>query len=173
MCMTDLDPASIEVKYTRDDHIAAQRLHSAPTLRSLLVAILFMCAAVALVYILDSAEAALVTAPFFVIGGVLGGLFGWGIYVPRAARRNYARYPLAQLRIRLSLLPEGVSTQSERGKTTLLWKDFIQWRTNDKTILLYVSPRMFLFIPTRLATEGFPIDTLRERARRELGPPKR
>jgi energy-coupling factor transporter transmembrane protein EcfT len=173
MGMTDQDAASIEVQYTRDDHIAAQRLHSAPTLRSLLLAILFIGAAIALVYFLDSAKAALVTAPFFALGGVLGGLFGWAVYTPLVARRTFARYPLAQLRFRLSLLPQGISTQSERGNTTLLWKDFIQWRTNAKTVLLYVSPRMFLFIPTRLAAERFPIDELRERARRELGPSKR
>jgi hypothetical protein len=171
--MTDQDAASIEVQYARDDHIAAQQLHSSPTRRSLVLVILFICAAVALIYFIDSAKAALIVAPFFAIGGVLGGLFGWAVYVPLAARRTFAKYPLAQLRFRLSLLPEGVSTESERGKTTLLWKDFIKWRANDKMVLLYISPRMFLFIPTRLAAEGFPIERLRERARRELGLPKR
>jgi hypothetical protein len=173
MRMTDQDAASIEVLYTRDDHVAAQQLHSAPTHLALLLLALFACGFVSLIYVIDSAQAALFVAPFVAIGAAAFGWFGWAVYVPFAARRTYARYPLAQLRIRISLLPEGISTESERGKSTLLWKDFIKWRTNEKMVLLYISPRMFLFIPTRLAADGFPIARLREAARRELGAPKR
>jgi hypothetical protein len=56
---------------------------------------------------------------------------------------------------------------------TLLWKDLIKWRANGKLLLAYLSPRMFMIYPARLAAAGFPIERLKEKLTQELGPAKR
>jgi hypothetical protein len=170
--MTDRDVTLTEVQYTRDDHVAAYRLHGAPTRRAWLVVALILTGLVALLYIFDS-SAPLWIAPLAVIGGFAGGLFSWAVYLPWIARRNFRRYPLAHLRTGVALLPEGIRTEGDRGKSTVLWKDFIQWRANKRVVLVYLSPRLFLFFPTWLAAKGFPIDELKAALTRELGPPKR
>ncbi|MBO0754818.1 MAG: YcxB family protein [Bradyrhizobiaceae bacterium] len=88
-------------------------------------------------------------------------------------RRTYARNPLAQLSRKIELRPEGLRYQSPRGDVTILWRDFIKWRANSKTTLLYTAPGMFVLIPARLAALGFPIDDLKAALTRELGPPVR
>jgi len=69
-------------------------------------------------------------------------------------------------------LAEGIRYESDRGVFTLLWKDVIKWRANGKLILAYLSPRLFLIYPARLATAGFPMDRLKEKLTEELGPAK-
>jgi hypothetical protein len=56
---------------------------------------------------------------------------------------------------------DGLRLASARGESVLLWRDFIHWRANEKAVLLYTAPRLFLFIPTRLAASGFPIEALK------------
>jgi len=88
------------------------------------------------------------------------------------AARDFNRHPTAQLPQRLTLLAEGIRYESDRGVFTLLWKDVIKWRANGKLILAYLSPRLFLIYPARLATAGFPMDRLKEKLTEELGPAK-
>jgi len=57
--------------------------------------------------------------------------------------------------------------------STLLWQDFIKWRANGKLILAYLSPRLYVIFPARLAMTGFPMDHLKEKLTQEIGPPKR
>jgi hypothetical protein len=171
--MTDQDAALTELRYTRDDHVAGYQLHGVPTRRMWLVVALVFFAMGAIAYMLDGVPAALSVALGGIIGGIVFGLFGWAVYLPFVARRTFARQPLAQLRVRIGFRPEGIRSESERGASTILWKDFIQWRADRKVVLLYLSPRLFLIVPARLAALGFPIDRLRETLRREFGPPRR
>jgi hypothetical protein len=143
-----------------------------PTRRAWLVTALILIGLLALLYILDPSTP-LWIAPLAVVGGLASGLFCWAVYLPWIARRNFTRQPLAQLRIGVALVAEGIRSESARGKSTLLWKDFIQWRANKKATLLHLSPRLFVIIPTRLGAQGFPIEELKAALARELGPPKR
>jgi hypothetical protein len=79
---------------------------------------------------------------------------------------------------KLTLRPEGIALQSPRGISTLQWKDFIRWRTNSKTTLIYTSPNTYIHFPARLAELGFPMDRLKAQLalimtqpRRAGGPP--
>jgi YcxB-like protein len=76
-------------------------------------------------------------------------------------RRDFKRRPLAQIEHVYELRKDGLWLASARGESVLRWRDFIHWRANEKAVLLYAAPRLFLFIPTRLAASGFPIEALK------------
>lgn len=181
------EETTVELRYTKEDHIAAQKLHSslsssAKWLHGLLISlgalayILLTLRPVAWSYI--SRESWLL---WIVIYGSVGGVafsliwrscLSW-FYLPFVAARNFKKHPTAQLPERVTLTPEGIRCESDRGVFTLLWKDFIKWRANSEVILAYLSPQLFMIYPARLATAGFPIDRLKETLTRELGPPER
>jgi hypothetical protein len=169
---------AVEFQYTKDDFAAAYRLGFSLARRGLLFFILI---------ILSMCMAAFFTS--FILGTPLWFqlslpacmALGAGLWVsairafafPWIGRRTYARYPLSQLSKKIELRPEGLWFQSPRGEVTILWRDFINWRVGSKTTLLYTAPNVFVHIPARLATLGFPIDDLKAALTRELGPPIR
>jgi hypothetical protein len=169
---------SVEFQATKDDFAAAYQLHFVLTRSGWLFCILLVsisCAA--MLFFLHYAN-----APFWVqlllpvsmmLGGALAGTAAWAVFAPWLGRRTYARQPLAQVSTRITLRPEGLRFQSARGESVLLWKDFISWRGNSKTTLLYLSPYSFLHIPARLGAQGFAADVLRAALEREIGAPRR
>lgn len=170
---TEGEITSVEFQSVEADFVAAYQLHGAPTRRIWLVlsisAVVFVSAVLA--YRLDTERILFVIA--CLIGGLLGGLATRYIYYPWQARRAFAQYPLARLTSKLTLRPEGIAVESPRGVSALQWADFIRWRANSKILLLYTSPHIFLFLPTRLTELGFPIDRLKDGLSRGLGPPVR
>jgi hypothetical protein len=168
---------SVTFNCTKDDFATAFQLHYVPTRSGWIVcALIILIGYTAFFFFLRSDGAPLsvqILLPLCVpIGGVLSAIFGWAIYMPWAGRRMHARQPLAHIPKSLALRAEGLHTQSERGESTMLWQDFIWWRANSKTTLLYLSPCMFILVPARLAALGFPIDDLKGALEREIGPPR-
>lgn len=98
-------------------------------------------------------------------GGALGGvgvfLLHRYLYLPWHARRQFANYPLLRAEHVFTLEQEGLRDSTERTNALLVWRDFVGWRANDKSVLLYTSPRLFILAPTRLAQLGFPIEDLK------------
>lgn len=168
----------IEFQLTKDDFAAAYQLHCVPTRSSgLFCALIVSAICTAMFFLLRDEKAPLwfqLLAPvLIVLGGVLAGIAVWAVIMPLLGRRTYARQPLAHLATRIALRPEGLRIQSPRGENTLLWQDFISWRANSKTILLYLSPRLFVHIPARLAALGVATDDLKATLAREIGAPRR
>lgn len=168
----------VEYQYTKDDYATAFQLHFTPTRSGWpICALIVLAMCIAFLFFLR-AESAPLLAQIIVpigaaLGGVLGGFFAWAVIAPWKGRRIYAKQPLAQLAKSIALRADGLHSQSARGESTLLWRDFISWRTNGKTTLLYVSPHMFIIIPARFAALGFPTDDLKATLTREMGPPRR
>ena len=162
------------IQYTPDDHIAAQRLHGRPTRFGWTVAIVAALAVIIGLAVTDPQYRLVSWAVLWVPAAMLFGMWLlWGLYIPLKARRNFARYPLAQIDYDFALLPEGIRTDSPRGSNMLLWQDIDGWRIDSRTLLVYLSPRLFLNFPLRLAQQGFPIDELKAALAREIGPPIR
>jgi hypothetical protein len=163
---------SVEFSYTSDDFVAGAQLNATPTRRRLLLAAAIAAAAIGWLFSYN-VETGLVGLFGLPVAMAAGELAMWRFYIPWIARRNYARQPLAHLAVRLTLEPSGLRHETERGGNLLLWRDAIKWRANRKATLLYLSPRLFIQVPARLAALGFPADELRAILRRELGPPDR
>jgi hypothetical protein len=169
---------SAEFQLTKDDFAAAYQLHFVLTRSGWLFCALFVSAScTAMLFLLRYENAPLwvqlLLPVFMMLGGALAGTAAWAVFAPWLGRRTYARQPLARLTMRITLRPEGLRFQSSRGDSTLLWKDFISWRANSKTTLLYVSPHSFLHIPARLGALGFSTDDLKATLAREIGAPRR
>ncbi|WP_426413908.1 YcxB family protein [Bradyrhizobium ganzhouense] len=168
----ECDTGSVELQYVKADFIAAYQLHGAATRRVwTLVLVLALVIGGATFFHLREVTPTILAVAVVLIGAVLGTLAFACVILPWLARRTFARYPLSHLAHKLVLRPEGITLQSPRGISTLQWKDFIRWRTNSKTILIYTSPSTFIHFPARLAELGFPMDRLKVGLLRELGPP--
>ena len=167
-----------EFQFTRDDFAAAYQLHFVPTRSGgLLCALIVLAACTAVFFFLRYDNAPLwfqlLLPVCMALGGALAAIAAWAIFAPWLGRRTYARQPIAHLTTRITLRPEGLRVQSPRGESTLLWQDFISWRANSKTTLLYMSPHLFVHIPARLAALGLAADDLKAALAREIGAPRR
>jgi len=173
--MTNIDTVSgdagfVEFRPTPKDLLDAQRLHAYRSkLSACIRLVLFLLAVAGITYALTQD---LVAIYFTVGGGLIGTIGHYFLYLPWHARNNFKKQPTLQFTYRYALRPEGLDAESPRGHVLIQWKDFIRWRANNKTTLLYIGPRLFYFIPSHLAELGFPIEELRTSLRRELGPPR-
>jgi YcxB-like protein len=162
---SDIQPAASAAttfRYEAQDFAQAQQLHMRlPRRHMIALTIFFIAAASAAVLLVEDRAAVAIGCA----GGALGGIalaaamYHW--IVPYRMRRDFQRRPLAQIEHVYELRKDGLRLASERGESVLLWRDFIHWRANEKAVLLYTAPRLFLFIPTRLAASGFPIEALK------------
>ena len=169
---------SVEFQATGEDFAAAYRLHFVPIRSHALIFALIVSALCATMFGLLSYENAplwrrLLVPAGLALTGVLTGFVAWALFAPWYGHRTFSRQPLAQVSTRITLRPEGLRFRSSRGDSTLLWKDFIFWRANVKTTLLYLSPSLFLHIPARLGSLGFAADGLRAALTREIGAQRR
>jgi hypothetical protein len=96
---------------------------------------IFFIAAASAAFVLleDSGAVAIVCG-----GGALGGIavaaaISYWI-VPYRMRRDFQRRPLAQIEHVYELRKDGLRLASARGESVLLWRDFIQWRANEKVV---------------------------------------
>ncbi|MBA8882068.1 YcxB family protein [Phyllobacterium myrsinacearum] len=155
-----------EVKYTKQDFIRAQQLHSAPRIRDWVV-LLLIGIPTGLFALDDHRKSIWLLIPAGMI--LVGAVMRW-IYTPWFASRNYNMQPLAHVVLSFAFDPDCLWSRSERGESKLLWKDFIRWRSNDTSVLLYMSPSMFLVIPARIGASGFPIAELKHALDNNVGP---
>lgn len=166
--------ASIEFQYIKADLIAAYCLHRGATRRQMMLSILGIMFSVATIIYLGEKRGevgyAIVVLTILLSTTLSVSLIYVSLYLTWLARRNIGKYPRE---FRLALRPEGITLQSSRTIKTLQWADFIRWRTNSKTTLVYVSPGTFIHFPTRLAEFGFPMEHLRAELLRGLGHPLR
>ena len=94
-------------------------------------------------------------------GGVVIFLAHRYVYLPLFTRRLFANYPLLRTEHTFAFESDGLRYSTERSKAFVLWRDFVAWRADDASVLLYSSPRQFVVVPTRLAAQGFPIEQLK------------
>jgi hypothetical protein len=162
---SDIQPAARAAtifRYQAQDFAEAHQLHTRLLRKHMIALTIFFIAAASAAFVLidDRVAVAIVC-----VGGALGGIalaaamYHW--IVPYRMRRDFERRPLAQIEHVYELRKDGLRLASARGESVLLWRDFIHWRANEKAVLLYTAPRLFLFIPTRLAASGFPIEALK------------
>ncbi len=174
------DGSSVELQYIKDDFTIACWLDRMSTRGQWLSIMLYLPVVSSTITILLAGDRSVANWfsfwLFYLFIIPLSILAFLAVFCPWYGKRVYNNYPLFHVTTRMMLRPEGLLFQSSRGESNFLWKDFIHWRANDKTILLYVSdisPHLFLHIPTRLTTLGFSINDLNATLHRELGAPRR
>ncbi len=164
-----------EIQYTKEDFVAAYQLSAKPTRLGWLMLLLAPIIGSTVAVFLNPSPGVVRWTVIWIatLSGVLIFLaINSAILIPWRIGRSHTRYPLAHLPHRFSLGQDSLSFQSARGESALQWKDFIRWRADRLTILLYQSPHVFIILPTRLAALGFPINDLKAALTRELGTPR-
>lgn len=163
--------ASVEFQYVEADFIAAYQLHGAPTRTTWIFLLMSALVVTSATFIhLREVSQTVLTVAIILVGAALGMFAVLHVYLPWLARRSFAKYPLAHLEHKLTLQSEGFTLQSPRGISTVQWKDFIRWRTNGKTTLIYASPNIYIHFPARLVELGFPMDRLKVELLHGIGP---
>jgi hypothetical protein len=164
--------SSVEFQYVKTDFIAAYQLRAASTRRRWILQLMsvLVLAAGIFMYAREISQT-IVAVAVISVAGALGALAEFYIYFPWRARRDFAKSPLFHLEYKFTLLSEGITLQNARGISRLHWNDFLSWRTNKRTTLIFISPTTFIHFPARLAELGFPVDRLKVELSRALGPP--
>jgi hypothetical protein len=157
------ETTTVELRYTKQDYIAAQKLHWRLSIRGKWVCGLFIISSAAVALILLAMPSAALYrswAPLFAFLPIFTLVYRYCLiwfYVRFVATRNFKKQPLMQLPQRLTLLLEGIRYESDRGTTTLIWRDFIKWRADGKLVLAYLSPRLPVHdVPNTTRHSGLP-----------------
>lgn len=157
----DAAPQGVAFRYQAHDFIDAYRLGSRITRRG--AAGLAALALLMIAWVFWSEPdwiARLVTIGAGLVGGCTAAILYRFVYVPWLARRHFANYPLARLETGFAVDDDALVLTSDRTSSRLLWRDFIAWRANERTVLLYTAPRISYVVPRRIAGQGFPFDRL-------------
>ena len=153
---------SVAFAYELQDFILAYRLSTQPNAKRAALMIAAILALFAALFWCEPDRNSRLAAGF---GGLLGGLAVFllhrHVYLPLYARRMFANYPMMRSQHTFAFEPDGIRNSTERTNAFLIWRDFVGWRANDTSVLLYTSPRQFILVPTRLAAQGFPIEQLK------------
>jgi len=161
-----------EIVYLPEDHAAAQRLHARPSRVATFVAAAAAAGVLIGLYATDPEQRfgfwAFIWMPF---AAVFGGWLVLRLIAPLQAQRRFASDKAAGRGLDITLESDGIRTRNERGENLIRWREIVRWRADARTVLVYLSPRLFLHFPTRLAAQGFPIEALRQALQKEVGPP--
>jgi hypothetical protein len=95
---------------------------------------------------------------------------GWLVGTPSRARRHYRQYRGIQEPITIELTEAGIKFSNADGEGILPWSKALQWRQNDRFILIYTMPIIFHIIPKSIEHEGFDVALLVQRLVEHVGP---
>jgi hypothetical protein len=90
---------------------------------------------------------------------------------PYVWRRNYRKTKGIQDEIQVSLSDKGVQFKYASGESRLTWDRILQWRKNERYILLYPAPNCYHIIPKAGAAGGFDFALLESRLEQHIGKP--
>ena len=92
------------------------------------------------------------------------------VRTPSLARRHYRQYKGMQEPMSAETTDAGISFSNADGEAVLPWPKILQWRQNDRFILIYAMPVLFHIVPKSIAREGFDVPLLVQRLIEHVGP---
>ena len=88
------------------------------------------------------------------------------------ARRSYRRSPSLREPNTVALRDGQLQLHSARGGGSLPWEHIIHWAEDERSLLLYLQPRLFLVLPKAADTRPCLIAPLREQLLAHVGTPR-
>jgi hypothetical protein len=163
----------VQYRITEDDYASAVRFHAwrrfiaRPSTTMLVAACIF----VAVVGFFLWKEPWLLT-PLAVAVTVFVPLYALALFVqvPSRARQHYRQFKGIQEPVTLELMDAGVKFSNADAEGMVPWPKVLQWRQNDRFILIYPMPILFHIIPKSIAHEGFDVALLVQRLVEHVGP---
>ena len=107
-------------------------------------------------------------------------IWGWPHFIRWQVEKEMAKHPMQAITgIKLGVQPQGLvmfqRMNNQEGRGVIGWKDFSEWRENDKYLYLTFSVKGqqgMQIIPKRMTAQRFPIDTVRKHLTETLGAAK-
>jgi hypothetical protein len=161
----------LSLQISRDDFVDAALLSSRITRPALIRHIIVALICAAMLFYAGGVTwgiAALILIPILML------LLREGVhllYVPCRARRDYATYRRLKHNGQVGLEPEGLRFIDDDSNLLLRWEDFLKWRQSPKTTIMYMSPRIYIQLPERLASAGFDMQAVRDNLLMIIGKP--
>jgi hypothetical protein len=165
----------VEFRITEDDYANAVQFHqwrSALRWRSTMISATGLIVLILLILAVWWEEAATLLIFLVVWLALLVVFLVTYMYtgVPYIARRTYRRYKAIQEPMTIELADEVLRLSSLVGEANLPWRMIVQWRQNNRFVLVYTMPRLFYLVPKSLAQQGFDIQALVQRLAERVGP---
>ncbi len=91
------------------------------------------------------------------------------LFGPLLLKRHYKKYRQIQRSISVQLTTDGIFYSTDSGTALLKWADIFSWRESSEYILVYVAPKIYHILPTRLIELGFPIEDLKTALHNNVG----
>jgi hypothetical protein len=132
---------------TATDLVAAQWLHIKPRPAYAIVGIaLLVCATWGIWY---SFSVPSLRGNGWLLVGSVGLIAVLAVWTRYKAIRTYGQIRALQRAIRLEPTEAGLLSESETGRGTTPWSDFLKWTEGNGLFLLYISDDMFHIVPKR------------------------
>jgi hypothetical protein len=161
-----------QYRLTEDDYASAQRFHAWRQLfaRPLQTALIAIGSIGALIGIANFSHLPVGLIVTMGLGAAIGGAIGQFVYAPWRARRHFRQYKAVHEPITAELTETGINFSSTDGTANLQWSKILQWRQNDRFVLIYPMPILFHLVPKSIAQQGFDIALLVQRLAEHVGP---
>jgi len=165
--MPEVPPMSARFRITERDYLRAGAFAAQPTRR--------MRAALLLLGVLIVGVLGFGAGNWGEVIGLAGvGAVAWlvtaWLFQPWMLRRHYRRYQAIHDEQTVTLLDDGVRFVSAISESRLAWSKILKWRCNADYVLIYLMPRLFHMIPTRIAEQGFDMERLKAALAQHVGP---
>ena len=103
------------------------------------------------------------------LGGLIAVLSPWLNWtfttLPRLMQ-TYRNSPVLQQTCHIELRDGLLHTSSEQGSSTLPWGHIIRWAEDERSLLLYLQPQLFIILPKEADAQSVFIPQLREQLQR-------
>jgi hypothetical protein len=165
--------AAVQYRISEDDYASAARFHAwrhfiaRPSATSLLA-----CGVIVALLALGLWEGVVSGEVLVCAIVIMAALSAFLIFVrvPSKARRHYQQYKAIQEVITAELTDAGIRFSNSDGEAVLPWSKLLQWRQNDRFVLIYPMPILFYIIPKSIEQDGFDIPLLIRRLAEHVGP---
>ena len=98
----------------------------------------------------------------WLLAGSLAAMAGFAIWMRLKVGRTYRQHRAMHREIRLEPVETGLVGETETGRGTTPWGDFLKWKEGKGLFLLYVSDEMFHIVPKRFVQSESDVSLFRD-----------
>lgn len=170
-------PYELSVEEQREAQLALWKAGNVISTKVWAILAAISVAAVVGIFLVDGYSTAFFWVVLVIVAAYLGiRKYGLEWYIKREMEKQPIQ-PLSGFKI--GVQPQGIvmvqKMGNQEGRGTIDWKSFTEWRENDKFIYMFFSVKGqngTQIIPKRMASQKFPIDTIRKHLTEVLGAAK-
>ena len=163
----------VQYRITEDEYADVARFHAWRHFIARPSTMMLIASGIALVLVGIGLWTRWINGQIFVFAIVIFSMlyaFNLFIRVPSQARRHYRQYKAIQELITAELTDAGIRFSNSDGDGVLPWSKLLQWRQNDRFVLIYGMPILYYIVPKSIERQGFDVPLLIRRLAEHVGP---